>query len=654
MNDAESSRSQQTAKQTRRTATGLILSLMGGVLVFNSYIVALYYQWVLKTDGRFAVDVTAAIGAILLALPIIYNAVRGLVEGKSRMDELVALAVVAALALQEYQIAGVVAFFMLVSQLIETRTALGARAAIEGLIRLTPTKARLIVGGQEEEVDVADLRAGQLVRCRPGDNIPADGMIRSGESTVNEANITGESLPVDKVPGDQVFSGTSNLTGAVEVEVTKAGADTTLGRVQHLILQAEKTRIPLMRIIDQYVVWYTPIVLMLAGIVLFFTRDMSRAVTVIVVACPGALILATPTAVVAALSCAARLGIMVKNVANLETAARLTSIVFDKTGTLTTGQLAVTRLQPAGDVEGGDLILFAATAEQDSNHPAARAMVNVARQANLDLERPTSFEEVPGRGVIATVNGSQILVGRQRFLEERGVSMAALSEPELKEAEGFSTLYIAKDGQCIGWAGLEDRTRPEARQAVEDLRELGLKRLTMVTGDRTAVARRVARDLGCGEVLAEVLPQDKLELVDSLKREGHLVAVVGDGVNDAPALAAGHLGVAMGAAGSDVAMNSASVALMNNDLARIPFLIKLSRKTRAVIAQNLIFGVFFIVTVVTLAMLNIVGAILGVLLHTLSSLVVIFNSARLVRYGEEFTPFEAPEETSAEVVATPA
>ncbi|MBN1491300.1 MAG: cadmium-translocating P-type ATPase, partial [Phycisphaerae bacterium] len=555
--------------------------------------------------------------------------------GHTHMDELVAMAVVAAMATGQYREAGVIAFFLIVANLIETRTALGARASIESLIRLTPTRAhRVAADGSEEEVDAKDLRPGQMIRVRPGDNIAADGEIVVGETIVNQANITGESMPVEKGVGDEVFSGTNNITGAIDIRVTKAGSDTTLGHVQQLIVQAESTKIPLMRLIDRYAGWYTPTILMLAAIVLFFTKEADRAISMLVVACPCALVLATPTAMVASLSAAARLGVLIKNVVNLEFARSLTAVVFDKTGTLTTGQLSVTRMMPAPDVDGAALLHAAASAEMLSKHPVARAMVAVAEQARLSLQRPAEFEEVAGRGVSAKLDGHEILVGRSTWLAERGADMSLLSNPEFQEAEGLSTLYVVRDGRCIGWIGLEDRTRPEARQALEELRELGVRVLTMVTGDRWSVARRVGREMGCTDVQAEVLPHEKLELVDRLKCAGHRVAVVGDGVNDAPALAAGDLGIAMGAAGSDVAINSASIALMNNDLQRLPFLVRLSRVTTRVIWQNLIFGMLYIVVLEVLAALGILPAMLAAMLHMLASAVVIFNSARLVRFGE--------------------
>jgi Cd2+/Zn2+-exporting ATPase len=630
--------------ETGRATVRLIATLLGGVLVLSSFVA----QWVFKdntalygeTGANFYRDSLAAVGALLLAIPLWIHAFQCLCSGRMHMDELVALAILAAFAIHEYQTAGVVAFFLLLSNLIESRTALGARASIQSLIRLTPTKARrLRDDGIEEEVEAHHLRPGEVVVVRPGDNIPADGVITNGHSTINEANITGESLPAEKVEGDEVFGGTSNVTGAMQIKVTKAGHDTTLGRVQDLILDAERTKIPLMRMIDQYSAWYTPITLMLAGVVWFFTRDMKITISILVIACPCALILATPTAIVAALSAAARLGVYIKDAGNIEWARKLTAIVFDKTGTLTTGELAVTRLLPAPDVDPAVLLNVAASVEKLSTHPVARAIRAVAEKARVQLQDATAFEEVSGKGVKAKVNGQQVLIGRQAWVRELGADLSSLADEKYREPEGLSTLYVVQDGRCLGWIGLEDRTRPEAKQALTELRQQGIRDLIMVTGDRWSVARRVAKEMGCSDVQAEVLPQDKLALVSALKEKGHTVAVVGDGVNDAPALAAGNLGIAMGAAGSDVAMNSASVALMSNDLQRLPFLVGLSRATTKVIWQNLIFGVAFIVVGEVAIIFKLVGPMLAALLHTLASAIVVFNSARMVRYGEHIASY---------------
>ena len=634
----------QGEKGTKGVSIALIGTLAGGVLLLNSYIAPIFYG---KENS--IVEFSAMIGALLLALPVILNALKSIVKGKMHMDELVALAIIAAFSVGDYREAGVISFFLLLSELMETRTALGARASIESLIKLTPKKVMLIDGnGNEEEVEVANLAAGDVIRVRPGDNVAADGEVVQGLSSINEASITGESLPVDKVPGMQVFAGTTNLTGALDIRVTRMGKDTALGKVQELILQAEQTKIPIMRIIDRYVRWYIPTILMLAAVALFFTREFDRSIAVLVVSCPCALILATPTAMVAAISAAARLGILIKNVGDLEIAGKLTAIVFDKTGTLTTGKLYVTKIEPADGIEPADLLRTAASAERLSKHPAARAMMNLAKEANVSVVESTSFEEVPGKGVEAVVEGTQVLIGRDTFLKESGVDMSNISDPALHEEQGFSALYIARDMQCIGWVGMQDKTRPEAREAVEELQECGLKRITMLTGDRKEVANRVAAELGCTDYKAHCLPHDKLDIVKKIMKDGHTLAVVGDGINDAPALAEGDLGIAMGAAGSDVAINSASIALMNNDLKRLPFLVKLSRKTRIIINLNLLFGSLFIIAGVAMALGGYLTAAWAAPLHFIGSLIVIFNSARLVRFGEHLDPHVAQAHSDSE------
>ena len=612
-----------------RVSLALLGTLAGGMLLISSWVAEFFFG-----KGSDHSELLAMCGALLLGVPIVWHAIKSLIQKHAHMDELVALAIIAAFASQEYAAAGVVAFFMLLSELMETRTALGARASIESLIKLTPTKAVIIKNdGAEEEVPVSSLKAGDCIRVYPGDNISADGEVKKGISSINEATITGESLPVDKVPGMQVFAGTNNLNGVLDIIVTKAGKDTTLGKVQSLILDAEQTKIPIMRIIDRYVKWYTPTILMIASIVLFFTGDINNFITILIISCPCALILATPTAMVAAISASARMGVLVKNVADLEIAGRMTAMIFDKTGTLTTGKLFVTKLTPANGTEPSELLALAAAAEMMSKHPAARALQEVAKQANLSLAGADMFKETPGKGVTANVNSSRVMVGRDTFLKENGVDMNNVSGPALHEEQGFSTLFVAKDSRCIGWIGMQDKTRPEAKKAVAELFELGVKRVTMLTGDREEVANRVASELGCTDYKAHCLPQDKLAIVEKTKKDGHTTVVVGDGINDAPALAAGDLGIAMGAAGSDIAINSASIALMSSDLRRLPFLVGLSRKTRRVITQNLGFGVAFIV--IGISAVKFLRPEVAAFLHFAGSLLVVFNSARLVRFGED-------------------
>ncbi len=624
-----------------RVSFALFGTLAGGVLLLNAQL-AKWMPTLFGVDGDVS-KIVAMVGALLLGLPIIVHAIRGVIHGHMHMDELVALAVIAAFASGDYVTAGVVGFIMLLAELMETRTALGARASIESLIRLTPTTATLISNnGLESEVNVATLKPGDVVRVRPGDNIPADGQIREGLSSINEATITGESLPVDKVAGMQVFAGTSNLTGVLDIVVTKAGQDTTLGKVQQLIMAAEKTQLPIMRMIDQYVMWYIPTILMISAIIYFFTKDLNRSISALVISCPCPLILATPTAMVAALSAAARLGILVKNVSLLEIAGKITAVVFDKTGTLTTGQLYVTKLEPASGVEPAELLALAASAEQMSKHPAARAVINLAKEANVSYERASDFKETPGKGVMATVGGVRVMVGRESFLKENQIDVSGVPDPSMHEEQGFSTLYVSKNNHCIGWIGLQDKARPEAQAAVKELFDNDIRRVTMLTGDRNEVANRVSAELGCTDYKAQCLPQDKLAVVERIKADGHIVAVVGDGINDAPALAAGDLGIAMGAAGSDVAINSASIALMSNDLRRLPFLVQLSRKTRGVINQNLFFGVLFIVLGIAASAVGWLPPIVAAFLHFGGSVLVVFNSARLVRFGEHLDPHIQP------------
>lgn len=626
----------------------ILATLVGGTLLICSLAAGVLWR------QPFFAALPAAIAVVLLGGPLVTAALRDLAVGKAGMNALVALAVISAMSSGKYQEAAAVAFFMIVSSLIERRTAAGAEASIESLIRLAPTRASRIVGDVEDLCEATMLRPGNVVRVRPGDTIPADGRVIRGVSTVNQASVTGESIPAEKGVGDEVFGSTINLTGLIDVEVTKAGADTLLGRVKDLILQAERTRTPIMRLVDQYAAWYTPTILMLVGVVLFFALKsdpdsaFDRAVAMLVIACPSALILATPTAMVAALSSAARLGVLVKSVATLEAARNLTAIVFDKTGTVTSGVLTVSRLAPSDGFEPGDLLRVAASAEQNSRHPVAKAVTEMAKRARLPLETPKLFEEVAGRGVIATFDDDQkAFVGRSSWLadvvaESADFDVAALDAIQSSsDADGLSVLHVVLNGRHMGWIGLEDNARPEAAGAVDRLKSMGISRLVLLTGDRTSVARRVAGQMHFDEFKAEVLPHEKLEMVDALKSVGHRVAVIGDGVNDAPALAAGDVSIAMGAAGSDVAINSASIALMNSNLDRIPFLVDLSRKTIAVIRQNMVIGGLFIIAFVTLAGAGYVSPVTAAVLHVASGLMVVFNSARLVRCGEDIEQVEA-------------
>jgi len=630
-----------------------ILAVMFGCTVLITAVIARYIF-----DSLDYAHLLAMVASILLGWPIVYGAAKSLITGKcshdhgdgkacdhdhgpeghaehsdSHMEELVALAIVASFASGEYLECAVVAFFMLIASLIEHRTAVGALKGIEAFLRLAPTKAvKLAEDGSESEVQASSLMPGDRVLVLPGDNIPGDGEIIEGLSTIDEANITGESLPVEKNVGEEVYGGTINETGRLVVQITRAGEDSTLGKVQELILQASKTRPAAVRELSKYAAFYTPVVVMIAAIVFFFTKDLSNSISLLLIACPCAIILAAPTAVVAALFSASRVGLYVKSVAELEVVRRVTAFVFDKTGTITTGQLAVTRLKPAEGFEGADLLKYAVSVEQNSRHPVARAVVAIANKAKVVAGETDHVEEVAGRGMKASVDQRAVMVGRQSWLEEQGIDLAAA---DISEGEGLSLLFVAVDNQYAGWLGMADEPRESAAQAIADLGDLGVKRRVMITGDRQSPAARVAAAVGITDYTAEALPGDKLTLVEDLKRAGHTVAVLGDGVNDGPALAAGHVSIAMGAAGSDVAVNSARIALMNNNLDRLPFLVTLSRRTVSIIRQNLIATMVYILLMLCLLAAGVLTPMWAAIGHGLSSILIIFNSARLVRVGEE-------------------
>ena len=606
----------------------IFFALFGGMLTLNSF----FLGWLFPERG-FAADMSALAGAVILALPIIFTAVKDLVKGKVYMNELVALAILAALASADFKTAGVIAFFLLLTIIIETRTASGAQRSIEELIKLTPNVAHKVTPQGEVEVQVTALAVGDRIRVRPGENFPVDARITSGESTVNQASITGESIPVEKSVGSDVFAGTQNLTGMVELEVTKVGEDTTLGKVKEMILQAESSRTPVVRIIDRYAGYYTPTVLMIAWVTWWFTEDLNSVIAFLVIACPCAVVLATPTAVVAAVAAAARLGIFIKNVSHLELASKIGAFVFDKTGTLTDGLLSVVKIQPFGSVSQVELLQVAGSAEQYSNHPTAVAIQKLSQEAKLTLSEATDFTEAHGKGVSAEINGHRCLIGRSDWMKELGIEPPA---HDAAESEGMSVVYVARDGEVLGWIGFRDRIRREAPAMIADLRRLGVRFFAMVTGDRESVAEKVASELRIDEFRSGCLPEGKVEYVEKIKATS-TVAVVGDGVNDAPALAAGDLGIAMGAIGSDVAINSASVALMTNDLRRIAMLVYLSRKSQVVINQNLVFGMLFVFGGMILSVVGVMTPIWAAVLHAASTLIIIFNSARLVRTGEELT-----------------
>ena len=621
-------------------------AFVGGFLIVNSYLLSWLFPDEtfaanLSPDETFAANLSAAIGAVTLALPIVVTAIRDLIEGRVYMNELVALAILAAFASGDFRTAGIVAFFLLITIIIESHTASGAQRSIEELIRLTPRTAHKIGEDGETDVSVKDLALNDIISVRPGENFPVDGVIVRGESAVNQASITGESMPEDKNAGDEVYAGTLNISGSLEVRVTRLGKDTTLGKVEQMIRSAERNKTPFVRIIDRYAGYYTPTILMLAIITWWLPGgSMDRVISLLVISCPCAVVLATPTTIVAAVAAAARLGVLIKNINHLELAGKIRTVVFDKTGTLTEGELSVARLNPVAEgIEPAELLLTAISLEAHSNHPTAQALQRLAAEVGIPAKPVSGFQEVPGKGVIAMLDGKRVLVGRAVWLESVGVTLPALDS---KETETMSVVYVAVEDKVIGWIGFKDKIRSEAAAAINELKSIGVTRCAMVTGDRGSVAVSIAAQLSIDDIRSDCLPETKVAYVEEVKKTS-TVAVVGDGVNDAPALAAGDLGIAMGAIGSDIAINSASIALMTNDLRRVPFLIVLSRKTSAIMYQNLAFGLTFVLCGIILSVFGRMDPIAAAALHTVSTLIVIFNSARLVRTGEDLTSdFGAP------------
>ncbi len=628
-----------SSEGAQRLERRLTVALAGGVLLAVSWIAGMF-------DAHAQVaQIPAALGALVLVIPLLAGAWREIGRGRPSSDALASLAVLAAIATANYLAAGFLALFLWTANLVLSRTAWGAQRAIRDLIDLTPDTARVVGDDSEREVALTQVRVGQVVRVRPGENLPVDGRIIAGTSDINQASLTGEAVPVEAAVGREVYAGTANLTGQIDIEVTAVAGDTTIGKVEKLIREAESAKTERQELIEQLGSYYVPVVLMVAGLVWFFTAKNDairgeaaiRAITVLVVTCPGALLISHPTAMVAAFAAAARLGIMIKKTSTLEAAASIDTVVLDKTGTLTTGKFAVSRLAPAAGVEGAALLRAAANGEQHSNHPLARSILETARQARIEPVESERFEEIQGRGVIARIDGRETHVGRAAWLMELNPDIReAVAEVEQK-IEGMSGVHVMEDGAYLGAVGLEDKLRVNAAETVTQMRQLGVRRVSIFTGDRLAVATRVGRAVGVDFIEAECLPEEKQQELQYLLQRGHRTLVVGDGINDGPILASADVGVAMGLSGSDIATNSAGVALMNDDLRNIPFLLKLAQKTRNVIAQNIGASLLLAIVGLALAATGNINIWAAPLLYAFGYMIVIGNSMRLVRFGEDFT-----------------
>lgn len=639
--------------------------LIGGVLALVSWIAHLTGM-----TSPLVATLPAVAAAILLGFWLFKAAVTEVLSGRVSSSSLAALAILAAMAVGNYGTAAFLAFILLVADQIVRRTASGAQRAIEQLVKLTPTEARVVgENGAERTLPVSEVRVGMTVRVRPGENLPVDGRVLTGQSSVNQASLTGEAMPVEVQQGSDVYAGTSNLTGAVDIRVTAAGADTTIGKVSNLIREAESTRTPRQLLIEQVAKFYVPVAIAVATIVFFFNarspdplvRDTAalKAVTVLVVTCPTALLLSSPSAMVAAFAAAARLGVMVKRTEFLESAATVDAVVMDKTGTLTTGRFEVSRLAPAEGVEGAELLKAAAAAEARSNHPLAQSILRTATQARITVDAGGEYQEIHGAGVKARTSVGSLIAGRGTWIKTELPSAADQVAAVEARIEGMSGVHVVKDGRYLGAVGLEDKVRPNAKSVVERLRELGVRTVAIFTGDRLSVGKRVGVATGVDMVEAECLPEEKHELIKQLNADGYRVMMVGDGINDGPALAESDVGVAMGLSGSDIAANSAGVALMTDELNRLPFLMELARRTRGIVGQNIAVSVLMAIVGLALAasgaFIELGGASLGVgaaaVLHFLPDVFVIGNSFRLFRFGEDFLEAETVAREQAEASA---
>ena len=556
------------------------------------------------------------------------------------MNFLVTAAVLGAMVIGEWFDAAMVVFLFAVGNALESFSMERTRRVIKGLFSLAPREARIRHHDHEETVDVDKIKVGDIVIVKPGERIAMDGVIVEGASSIDEASVTGESMPVDKALGDKVFAGTVNRHGSIELEVTHLAKDNTIAKIIHLVEEAQAHKAPTQLFAEKFGLYYTPVVMSVAfGLAvvpslvfgLSFTEWFHRALILLVVACPCSLIISTPVALVSAIGNAAKSGVLVKGGAYLEAAGSLTVFAFDKTGTLTTGRPDVTDIIAFDGLPQDEILGLAAAVESRSEHPVALAITRAAEDRGIKPAPIREFQSVPGSGAYARVGDELYFVGSWKFFEERLLPLAVKPDILHLEETGKTVIFLGTENRLVGAVALSDKVRPEAAEALAALRRLGLERLVMLTGDNEPTANLVARELGMDAVHAGLLPEDKVELIRSLSRRHGGVGMVGDGVNDAPALALATVGIAMGAAGTDVALETADIALMADDIHKLAYTVALSRRTMRVIKQNiaLSLGVVAVLIVATFAgYLNLTYGIIG---HEGSALAVIFNGMRLLK-----------------------
>lgn len=578
----------------------------------------------------------AWIAIILCGLPIILEAIIGLVTAFDiKADVLVSLALVASVLIGEDFAAGEVAFIMQLGALLEELTVSKARAGIEKLVHLTPQTARILTANGEKIIPAEQVAIGDRIRVLPGETIPVDGVILSGQTSINQAVMTGESLPVDKTVGDEVSSGTVNQFGAFEMEAAKVGEDSSIQRMIRLVQSADAGKAKIVGLADRWATWIVVIALSAAALTWFLSGEIIRAVTILVVFCPCALVLATPTAIMAAIGNATKHGFLVREGDALERLSKVSKVTFDKTGTLTYGTPKVTAIGTCSGFTEREVYAYAAAVEQFSEHPLGKAIVSCYKQeSETDLLQAEQFTMIPSEGVTGVVNGKTVKAGNLKLLKEIPVSSDLTLAAEKYLMDGCTVIYVAVDNTLAGYIVLADTVRQESAKMIRDIHTLGVQPV-LLTGDNQNAANVIGRQLGIEEIHANCLPEDKLKQIGAYQQQGQEVCMIGDGINDAPALKKANVGIAMGGVGSDIAVDAADIALVDDEIKELPHLLALSKKMMRTIKLNLTFSMGLNFLAIALAVTGILGPVVGALVHNAGSVVVIINSALLLRWKQQ-------------------
>ncbi len=584
--------------------------------------------------GNLPID-AAWIAILLCGIPIVKGAVVGIVtEFDIKADVLVSIALIAAIFIGETFAAGEVAFIMALGAYLEERTVAKARAGIEKLVHLTPTTARVIQDGKEAILPAGQVKIGDVLRVLAGETVAVDGIILKGQTSIDQSVMTGESLPMDKSEGDEVFSGTVNQFGTFDMIAQKVGEDSSLQRMIRLVESADAGKARIVKITDRWATWIVVIALLAAIITWFITGEIIRSVTILVVFCPCALVLATPTAIMAGIGNATKFGILVREGDALERLSQVKRIAFDKTGTLTYGRLTVAQIHSIDPtLDNSSLLTLAASAELRSEHPLGKAIVSGCRQKHGALEQPEQFNLLAGRGVSAKVYGQEIFVGNEALMEEHGIALPSelLQKAAKAKSSGCTIIYIARDGIASGMIALSDTIRPDANKTIKAIHKTGVQTV-LLTGDAAAAASHIAEIAGIGEVHSDCLPENKLDKIRVYHNKGDAVCMVGDGINDAPALKAALVGIAMGGIGSDIAIDAADIVLVGDDIKQIPHLLGLAKKTMRTIKVNLTASMLLNFIAIALAITGILNPVVGALVHNVGSVAVIINSSLLLKW----------------------